>query len=46
MNVGQLLSNAARRHPDRLALTWGDRQLDYSSFDRRTNALARALSGL
>jgi long-chain acyl-CoA synthetase len=46
MNVGQLLANAARRHPDRAAVTWGDRQLDYATFDRRTNALARALGEL
>jgi long-chain acyl-CoA synthetase len=46
MNVGQLLANAARRHPDRSAVRWGDRQIDYATFDRRTNALARALRGL
>ena len=46
MNVGQLLANTARRHPDRPAVTWGDRRLDYATFDRRTNALARAFSGL
>lgn len=46
MNVGQLLADAARRHPERPAVTWGDRRLDYRSLDRRTNALARALAGL
>jgi len=43
MNVGQLLADAARRHPTRPAVTWGDRHLDYATLDGRTNALARAL---
>jgi acyl-CoA synthetase (AMP-forming)/AMP-acid ligase II len=46
MNVGQLLADAARRHPERPAVSWGDRRLDYRSLDRRTNALARALADL
>ena len=46
MNVGQLLVDAARRHPARPAVTWGDRRLDYRLLDRRTNALARALAAL
>jgi acyl-CoA synthetase (AMP-forming)/AMP-acid ligase II len=46
MNVGQLLANAARRHPTRPAVRWGERRLDYATLDRRTNALARALVGL
>ena len=36
MNVGQLLANAARRHPDRPAVTWGDRRLDYSTLLEHT----------
>lgn len=46
MNVGQLLADAARRHPARPAVTWGDRCVDYRSLDRRTNALAHALATL
>jgi long-chain acyl-CoA synthetase len=46
MNVGRLLVDAARRHPERPAVSWGDRRLDYRSLDRRTNALARALADL
>jgi long-chain acyl-CoA synthetase len=38
-----LLTNAARRHPERPAVTWGERRLDYATFDRRTDALAAAL---
>ena len=33
MNVGQMLANAARRHPERPAITWGDDRLDYAMFD-------------
>jgi acyl-CoA synthetase (AMP-forming)/AMP-acid ligase II len=43
MNVGQLLAESARRFPERPAVTWGDRSLNYGELDRRTNALARAL---
>ncbi len=46
MNVGQMLANAARRHPHRPAVTWGDHRLDYVTLDRRTNALARGLTAL
>jgi len=46
MNVGQMLTNAARRHPARPAVSWGDHQLDYATLDRRTNALTRGLGEL
>ena len=46
MNVGQMLANAARRHPHRPAVTWGEHRLDYAALDRRTNALARGLTSL
>jgi long-chain acyl-CoA synthetase len=46
VNVGQLLTNSARRFPDRPAVTWGDRTLTYAELDRRTNALARGLASL
>lgn len=41
-----MLANAARRSPERSAVTWGDHHLDYDTLDRRTNALARALGDL
>jgi long-chain acyl-CoA synthetase len=41
-----LLTNAARRHPERPAISWGDHRLDYASFDRRSDALAAALASL
>jgi len=46
MNVGQMLANAARRHPARPAVTWGEHRLDYATLDGRTNALVRGLGGL
>jgi acyl-CoA synthetase (AMP-forming)/AMP-acid ligase II len=46
VNVGQMLVNAARRVPERPAVTCGDRTLTYAELDRRTNALARGLRDL
>ena len=46
MNVGQMLANAARRFPDRSAVSWGTRRLTYRELDHRTNALANGLSDL
>jgi acyl-CoA synthetase (AMP-forming)/AMP-acid ligase II len=46
VNLGQLLTNSARRFPDHLAVTWGTRSLTYAELDHRTNALAHGLSRL
>jgi long-chain acyl-CoA synthetase len=46
VNLGQLLTNAARRSPDAPAVTQGDRHLTYSGFDARVDALAHGLTGL
>jgi len=46
VNVGQLLTNAARRFPEQPAVSWGDRTLSYAELDRRTNALANGLVSL
>jgi long-chain acyl-CoA synthetase len=41
-----LLTNAARRHPERPAISWGECRVDYATLDRRTDALAAALAAL
>ncbi|HEX3796116.1 MAG TPA: AMP-binding protein [Acidimicrobiales bacterium] len=46
VNVGRLLTNTARRVPERTAVTWGDQSITYAEFDRRATALARGLAGL
>jgi long-chain acyl-CoA synthetase len=46
VNLGQLLTNSARRFPDRPAVTWGEHVVTYAELDRRTNALANGLSAL
>jgi long-chain acyl-CoA synthetase len=46
VNLGQLLTNSARRFPDHPAVTWGERSVTYGDLDRRTDALANGLSGL
>ena len=46
MNIGQMLTNAARRRPDSPAVTWGARTLTYAELDARTNSLAHALADL
>ena len=46
MNVGQLLSNAARQFPEHPAITWGDAPVTYAELDRRTDALAHGLTAL
>jgi acyl-CoA synthetase (AMP-forming)/AMP-acid ligase II len=43
VNLGQLLTNSARRFGDRPAVTWGDHALTYAQLDARTNALAHGL---
>src|SRR5690606_29634232 len=43
MNLGRLLSDAARRLPDRVGLVWGERQWSWRELDERVNALVAAL---
>ena len=43
MNLGRLLSDTARRLPDRIGLVWGERQWSWRALDDRVNALVRAL---
>jgi len=43
MNLGRLLSDTARRLPDRIGLVWGERQWSWRELDERVNALVRAL---
>jgi len=42
-NLGRLLSDTARRLPEREALVWGERTWTWGELDRRTNALVAAL---
>ncbi|HEX3705866.1 MAG TPA: AMP-binding protein [Mycobacteriales bacterium] len=46
MNLGRLLTNAARRTPDAPAITQGDRTTSYRELAERVNALAHALRRL
>lgn len=46
MNVGQLLTKAARVFPERPAVVQGSRRLSYARFNGRVNRLANALYGL
>ncbi len=46
MNLGRLLTNAARRTPDAPAVTQGDRMSTYRELAERVNALAHGLRGL
>jgi long-chain acyl-CoA synthetase len=46
MNLGQLLTNAARRTPEAPAVTELDRKLTYAELDARVDALAHGLSSL
>ena len=42
MNVGTLLTKAARSFPDNLALVHGEKSLNYAKFNSRVNRLANA----
>jgi acyl-CoA synthetase (AMP-forming)/AMP-acid ligase II len=46
MNVGTLLTKAARTFPGNLAVVHGPRRLTYAQFDARVNRLASALTRL
>ena len=43
MNLGRLLSDTARRLPDRAGLVWGDRQWTWRQLDERVNAAVATL---
>lgn len=43
MNLSEFLTQAARRHPDGLALVWGERQWTWREMEARVNAMAHAL---
>ncbi len=46
MNVGMLLTKAVRTYPERLAIAYGDNELNYQQANRRINQMANALRGL
>jgi fatty-acyl-CoA synthase len=46
MNLGRLLSDVARRLPDRPGLVWRDKTWSWAEIDGRVNALAAALRSL
>ena len=43
MNLGRLLTQTARRLPDRVALVWGERRWTWAELDARVDRLAAAL---
>jgi len=43
MNVGYLLSNSARKYPERLAIISEEGEWTYKAFDQRTSRLAGAM---
>lgn len=44
MNIGRLLSDTARHHPDNDAVVWGGQRLSYRELDDRVNSLAAGLA--
>ena len=46
MNLGRLLSDTARRLPERTALVWRDRRWTWAELDGRVNALVAGLRAL
>jgi acyl-CoA synthetase (AMP-forming)/AMP-acid ligase II len=46
MNLGRLLTQTARRIPDRPALVWRERTWSFAELDARVDRLAQALRGL
>lgn len=43
MNLAHFLRQAARRHPDEIALVWGDAQWTWGELDRRVDAVSAVL---
>jgi len=46
MNLGRLLSDTARRMPEREALVWGAQRWTWRAFDQRVNSLVQGLKSL
>ncbi len=46
MNLGDLLTDAARRHPDRPAVVHGERIVSWAQMNARVDAFAHAMAGL
>ena len=46
MNLGRLLSDTARRMPDRPGLVWHEQTWTWAEIDRRVDAMVAALKGL
>lgn len=46
MNLGRLLTDTARHHPNHDAVRWGSKRLSYRQLDDRVNSLAAALTDL
>ena len=46
MNLGRLLSDTARRLPERTALVWRDRRWSWAELDGRVDALVAGLRAL
>lgn len=46
MNVGALLTKAARNYPENVAIIYGELKLTYAQLDARVNRLANALRRL
>ena len=44
MNIAHFLRQAARRHPDRIAIVWGDQSWTWADVDRRVDAAAAMLA--
>jgi fatty-acyl-CoA synthase len=45
MNLSHILRQAARRHPDRTGLVWGEQAWSWRALDERVDALVSALAG-
>lgn len=46
MNLGYMLTKAAKQWPGRIAIAYGDQELTYRQLNDRVNALANAFKGL
>ena len=46
MNLSHFLRQAARRHPDRIGLAWGERTWTWSGIEARVDAMASSFAGL
>lgn len=46
MNVGEMLTSSAAQYPDKTAIIFRDQPTTYAEFNRRSNQVANALTGL